>query len=140
VAGVHPNELLARREIEFISQGDVEGLRRLYADDCVFHYPGKSPLAGTHRGVSAFMANLDAVFAGATITRELHDALGTDNHAVQLLRVTATAGARSHTWHAVWVMHVRDGQFCEAWAQFDDQYRLDDFLNALTGQGTNRPN
>jgi hypothetical protein len=37
-------------------------------------------------------------------------------------------------------MHVRDGQFCEAWAQFDDQYALDDFLNALTGQGTNRPN
>jgi ketosteroid isomerase-like protein len=67
VAGVHPNELLARREIELISQGDVEGLRHLYADDCVFHYPGKSPLAGTHRGVSAFMAKLDAVFAGATI-------------------------------------------------------------------------
>jgi hypothetical protein len=31
---VHPNELLARREIELISKGDVAGPRRLYADDC----------------------------------------------------------------------------------------------------------
>ena len=68
----------------------------------------------------------------AVLTRELHDALGTDDHAVQLLRVTATAGGRSHTWRAVWVMNVRNGQFSEAWAHFDDQYALDSFLSALS--------
>lgn len=45
---MHPNEALARREIDLISQQDVEAHRRLYADDCVFHYPGKSALAGTY--------------------------------------------------------------------------------------------
>src|SRR5688572_12653212 len=89
---MHRNELLARQEVELASQGDIEGLRRLYTEDCVFHYPGKNPLAGAHRGVSAFVSRLEEVFKGATITRELHDALGTDDHAVQLLGVTATSG------------------------------------------------
>ena len=133
VAGMHRNELLARQEVELASQGDIEGLRRLYTEDCVFHYPGKNPLAGAHRGVSAFVSRLEEVLKGATITRELHDALGTDDHAVQLIRATATAGDRSHTWHAVWVMNVRNGQFSEASAHFDDQYALDSFLNALAG-------
>jgi uncharacterized protein len=133
VAGVHRNELLARRDVELASQGDIEGLRRLYTEDCVFHYPGKNPLAGAHRGLSAFFSRLEEVFKGATITRELHDALGTDDHAVQLLRVTATSGGRSYTWRAVWVMNVRNGQFSEAWAHFDDQYALDSFLSALAG-------
>ena len=92
VAGVHQNELLARREVELTSQGDIEGLSRLYTEDCVFHYPGNNPLAGAHRGLSAFVTRLEEVFKEATITRELHDALGTDDHAVQLLGVTATSG------------------------------------------------
>jgi hypothetical protein len=29
------------------------------------------------------------------------------------------------------VMHVRDGQFTEAWFQFDDQYALDEYLTSL---------
>jgi uncharacterized protein len=131
---MHRNELLARRDVELASQGDIEGLRRLYTEDCVFHYPGNNPLAGANRGLSAFLSRLEEVFNGATITRELHDALGTDDHAVQLLRVTATSGGRSHTWRAVWVMNVRNGQFSEAWAHFDDEYALDSFLSALAGQ------
>ena len=119
---MHPNEALARREIDLISQQDVEAHRRLCADDCVFHYPGKSALAGTYRGLPEFMARLEEVFDGVTITRELHDALGSDDLAVQVLRVTATAGDNSHTWRVVWIMHVVGDQFSEAWALVDDQY------------------
>ena len=72
VAGVHRNELLARRDVELASQGDIEGLRGLYTDDCVFHYLGKNPLAGAHRGLSAFLSRLEEVFKGATITRPAH--------------------------------------------------------------------
>ena len=34
-------------------------------------------------------------------------------------------------WHAVAVLHVRDGKFSECWIHVDDQYALDDFLNSL---------
>jgi len=128
---MHPNEELARREIELIETDDVDALQEIYTDDLVVHYPGRNPLSGSHP-VSEFLARFEALLKGGTLTRELHDALGTDDHAVQLLRVTASVGERSHSWNAVAVMHVLDGRFSEIWLHVDDQYALDDFLNSLS--------
>jgi ketosteroid isomerase-like protein len=127
---MHRNEQLARREIDLINAGNSEALDDLYADDLVVHYPGKNPLAGSHP-VQDFLAKFQAVLKDGTLKRELHDALGTDNHAVQLLNVTASVGEHSHSWKAVAVMHVRDGKFSEVRLHVDDQYALDDFLNSL---------
>lgn len=129
---MHRNEDLARRELELIQAGDDEGVAALYASDFVLHYPGRNPLAGTYADVGQFLSRLAELFEGGTVQRELHDALGTDDHAVQLIRVTAETKGRSHTWNAVIVMHVRDGQFTEAWFHFGDQYALDEFLMSLT--------
>jgi uncharacterized protein len=127
---MHPNELLARREIDLINAGDFAALDDLYTDDLVIHYPGKNPLAGSHP-VQEFLAKVEAVLKDGTLRRELHDALGTDDHAVQLLRVTASVRGRSHSWNAVVVLHVRDGKFSECWIHVDDQDALDNFLNSL---------
>ena len=127
---MHPNEALARREIDLINAGDLEALEDVYSDDLVVHYPGRNPLAGSHPA-EEFLSRFEKVLKGGNLTRELHDALGSDDHAVQLLRVTASVGARSHSWNAVAVLHVRDGRFSEAWIHVDDQYALDDFLNSL---------
>jgi uncharacterized protein len=129
---MHPNELLARREIDLINAGDFEALDDLYTDDLVVHYPGKNPLAGSY-AVQVFLDKFQSVLKDGTLRRELHDALGTDDHAVQLLSVTASVGGRSHSWNAVAVMHVRDGKFSEVWLHVDDQYALDDYLNSLVG-------
>jgi uncharacterized protein len=130
---VHPNEELARREIELLESGDLAAVAALYADDFVLHYPGRNPLAGTYSNAEDFFAKLNGLFEEGTIKRELHDALGTDQHAVQLVAVEAEVQERSHSWKAAIVMHVRDGKFYEAWLHFDDQYALDDFLNSLGG-------
>ena len=127
---MHSNEELARREFDLLNAGDLKALDALYAKDCVVHYPGKNPLAGSH-GVDAFTSRLQALFKDVTLVRELHDAFGTDDHAVQMLELTASVRGRSHTWYAVWSMHVQEGQFSEAWLYVDDQYALDDFLNSL---------
>ena len=129
---MHPNEQLARREIDLINAGDLEALDHLYTDDLVVHYPGRNPLAGSHP-VQEFLAKFQTLLKDGTLTRQLHDALGTDDHGVQLLNVTALVGGRSHSWNAVAVMHVRDGKFSEVWLHVDDQYALDDFLNSLVG-------
>lgn len=128
---MHPNEELARREIELINSGRLGALADMYADDLVLHYPGRNPLAGTYVDLDEFVAKLEGLFEGGTIKRELHDALGTDGHAVQLLEVSAAVRGRSHTWKAAIVMHVRDGKFSEVWFHFDDQYALDEFLTSL---------
>jgi hypothetical protein len=127
---MHPNEALARREIDLIAAGDLEALEGLYSSDLIVHYPGRNPLSGTHP-VQQFLAKFGALLGDGTLSRELHDALGTDDHAVQLLHVTASAGGRSHSWNAVAVLHVRDGKFSECWIHVDDQYALDEFLNSL---------
>ena len=132
---MHPNEELARREIGLIQAGDLEALEDIYASDLVIHYPGRNPLSGTHH-VNEFLSRFEALLGDGTLTRELHDALGSDDHAVQLLRVTASAQGRSHSWNAVAVLHVRDGRFSECWLHVDDQYALDGFLNSLAGPPT----
>src|SRR3712207_8041825 len=49
----------------------------------------------SHRGFPAFLATLRSKLGdNLSVTRELHDAFGSDHHAVQLLRVTGTAGER----------------------------------------------
>lgn len=128
---MHPNEALARQEMELIRAGDLEALDDVYASDLVVHYPGRNPLSGTH-SAQQFLTRFEALLGDdGSLTRELHDALGSDDHAVQLLGVTASARGRSHTWNAVAVLHVRDGRFSECWIHVDDQYALDDFLNSL---------
>jgi uncharacterized protein len=127
---MHPNEQLARRELDLINSGDWDALQELYTEDFVVHYPGRNPLSGAH-SLGDFVDAMEGLLAGGTITRELHDALGTDDHAVQLLRVTGNAQGHTHTWNAAVVLHVREGRFSEAWINVDDQYGLDEFLNSL---------
>jgi ketosteroid isomerase-like protein len=130
---MHPHEQMARREIELLNAGDDAGLAELYAEDVVLHYPGRNPLAGTYRDLDAFVTKLQGLLGSGTVTRELHDAFGTDDHAVQLLRVRASTGDRSHAWNAAVVYHVRDGRFSEVWIHVQDQYALDEFLSSLPG-------
>lgn len=131
---MHPNEQLARRELEALEADDMDALKELYADDFVLHYPGRNPLAGDHRSLEEFLGRVRPLMGeGSTVKRELHDAFGSDDHAVQLVTVTASAGGSSHTWQATIVMHASDGKISEAWVIIRDQYALDEFLNSLAG-------
>jgi hypothetical protein len=51
---MHPNEVLAWREIDLINAGDFEALDDLYTDDLIVHYPGHNPLAGSPPFIRAF--------------------------------------------------------------------------------------
>jgi len=42
----HPNEELARSEMEAALRGDFEGMLDHYTDDVVLHYPGRNALSG----------------------------------------------------------------------------------------------
>ena len=129
---MHPNEELARHEAEVLASNDMGALAELYTDDFVLHYPGKSPIAGDHKSFVAFLEKVRPLMGeGGSITRVLHDAFGSDEHAIQLLQITATAQGKTHSWDVAFVMHTRDGKISEAWALVRDLYALDDFLNSL---------
>jgi hypothetical protein len=54
----HPNEEVVRTGYDAFSRGDMDTLRGLFVDDVVWHIPGRSPLAGDHRGVDAVLGYL----------------------------------------------------------------------------------
>ena len=130
---MHPNELLARSEMEAALRGDFEGMLAHYTDDVLLHYPGRNPLSGTHRGkdgIREWGRKIDELLgAGGSLTRTLHDILANDDHAIQLVAVEARrADGRSASWNAAVVMHVRDGKISEVWLNIDDPYAVDELL------------
>ncbi len=130
---MHPNEELARSEMEAALRGDFEGMLAHYTDDVVLHYPGRNALSGTYRrkdGLREWVRRLEELLgAEGSLTRTLHDILASDDHAIQLVSVTARrANGRSASWNAVVVMHVRDGKISEMWLHIDDPYAVDDLL------------
>ena len=129
----HANEELARREVDAAQRGDVEGMLALYADDVVFHYPGRNVLSGTHHGKDAlrrWLASFGELLGeGGSLTRTLHDVVAGDDHAVQLISVEASrSDGRTARWNVAFVLHVADGAITEIWGHIDDPYAVDGLL------------
>lgn len=131
---MHPNEKLARSEMEAGVRGDFEGMLGHYTADAVLHYPGRNPLSGTHRGKDAIRewGRKFAELLGeeGSLTRTLHDVLASDDHAVQLISIEAKrANGRTARWNVACVLHVRDDKISEAWLNIDDPYAVDELLS-----------
>jgi uncharacterized protein len=129
----HPNEEIARSEMEAALRGDFEGMLDHYTDDVVLHYPGRNPLSGTYRGkagIRDWAGKIDELLgADGSLSRSLHDVLASDDHAIQLVSVEARrTGGRNASWNAAVVMHTRDGKICEIWLNIDNPYAVDDLL------------
>jgi len=54
----HPNEELVRRGYDAFASGDMDTRRELFDPQIVWHFAGRSPLAGDHRGVDAVLGVL----------------------------------------------------------------------------------
>jgi ketosteroid isomerase-like protein len=129
----HPNEELARSEMDAAVRGDFEGMLDHDTEDAVLHYPGRNALSGTNRGKEGLREwgrKIEELLgAEGSITRTLHDILASDDHAIQLVSVEAIrADGRSASWNAAVVMHVRDGKISEIWLNIDDPYAVDEFF------------
>jgi ketosteroid isomerase-like protein len=130
-AMAHPNEELLRQGFEAFSKGDMEAVAALFADDVVFHFPGRGPLAGDHRGrdqVLAVIAKQSELTAG-TFRLELHDLLANDEHAVALTVARAERGDSTWEDNAVLVFHIQNGKVSEFWLHPGDQYAGDEFFS-----------
>jgi ketosteroid isomerase-like protein len=126
----HPNEDLVREAFAAFGRGDISALQEQYLDaDIRWHFPGRSPLAGDHEGVTvvAEMLGRPARLSEGTHRLELHDVIGNDDHVVVLATVRAERAGRKLEANVVHVFHIRDGKATEAWTFHDDLYSLDEF-------------
>jgi ketosteroid isomerase-like protein len=125
----HPNALLMKRANKAFSTGDVETLKQLIAQDAVWHVPGRSALAGDHRGhdeIFSFFGKLMEL-SGGSFRAELHDVTASNEHAVNLDRVTASRSGKALDINLSLVVHIRDEKIAEAWDFFSDLYAWDEF-------------
>src|SRR5713226_7362004 len=92
----HPNEELMRRGYEAFLGGDLGALNDLFADDIVWHVPGRNQMAGDFAGKDAVFGQFAKLMelTGGTFKLEIHDILANDTHAVVLVRATAEHDGR----------------------------------------------
>lgn len=123
----HPNAQVIRRTFEAFGKGDIATLSQVFADDAVWHMPGKGPFSGEHRGRDVIFAAFGtmAELSGGTFKVEVHDVVANDEHAVAILSASGSRQGKSVQLRATDVFHVGDGKIKEFWSFTEDQ-RIDD--------------
>jgi ketosteroid isomerase-like protein len=76
--------------------------------------------------------------SSGTFHGTVHDILGSDHHAVGLLRVTAARKDRELDMPVVHVVHVTNGRITEIWAHPRDQYAVDEFWGDSSNDARDR--
>lgn len=110
------------------ARGDMDGVRDLLSEEVVWHVPGRSAIAGEHRGRAAVLDYLakrrDMTNASFRVT--VHGVAMIDDRVVQLAGGRAERGGRELSWETVGVFSVRGGQIAECWLIPFDQAAFDD--------------
>jgi ketosteroid isomerase-like protein len=127
----HPNEDLVRRGYDAFAKGDMETLRELFDPGIVWHFPGRSLLAGDHRGIDAVLGFFGRTMELTTDTfrAELHDVVANDQHTVSLHVARGEREGRTLEDREVLVSHIRDGKIVEVWQYIENQYAYDEFFS-----------
>ena len=120
---------MLRALYEAFGRGDLAEVESLFSPDAIFHQPGRNPTSGDYKGVSEILRLLRSLAerSGGTFRGTVHDILGSDDHAIGLLRVTAARKDRALDMPVVHVVHVTNGRITEVWAHPRDQYAVDAF-------------
>lgn len=125
----HQDESLVRNLYRAFSEQDADTMQKLFDPEVVWHQPGRSVLAGDHRGVEAvfgFFGKVAEISEG-TFTVELHDVVAGAEHTVALHTGRGQARGRTLEDHNTLVMHCDAGRVREVWEQHADLYDVDAF-------------
>lgn len=106
---------------------DLRAIIDCYHDEVVFHYFGRSPLAGTHRGKPACLAVLKQV--REKTNRQLvsvQDVLAGEHFGVIVAVERFERRGASIEIERVLRFAVRDGKLAECWVYDEDQRLVDE--------------
>jgi ketosteroid isomerase-like protein len=126
---MHANETLVRRAYAAQAERDIDAYLDLLSDGFVLHIPGRSRIAGDHRGrdeVRRHFREIAALSEG-TFRTDVHDVLASDDHAVGLVNAHAERDGRIVDLPRVHVWHVSDGALQDLLLSPADQLAFDGF-------------
>ena len=125
----HENIEIVKKSLGAFQAGDLDTVRESFADDIVWHIPGKSPMSGDYKGKEEVLGFLGRTveMTGGTFKVEPHDILASDEHVVILARQTAEREGKRLDAQLANVIHIRDGKVAEFWGHPFDLYAGDEF-------------
>jgi ketosteroid isomerase-like protein len=106
-----PVELVAelhRRQGAMYAGGAVDPVVELLAEDIVWHVPGRSPLAGDHRGRAAVVEYFERRrrLADATMRMRPGAVISEGDAVVQFVAGTAVLGGKNVSWQTIGAYRV----------------------------------
>lgn len=125
----HPNAQALREGSRRMEEtGDPTTMGDMLTDDVVWHEIGRDdPI----RGKDALMERYQGMPEGVEFKVETHDIVANDEHAVQLVNVTATMDGRTLNYRTAEIYHMRDGKIAERWAFSDDTEAINRFFGGV---------
>ena len=105
------NEALVRSVFTAFARKEGFALRGLFAEDAVWHVPGRGVMAGVYRGrdeIFRFLARLPRETDG-TYSSELVDVLASDRRAAALYRASGSRHGRRLELDQVLLFRIEDG-------------------------------
>jgi ketosteroid isomerase-like protein len=129
--GAKENIEVVRRGYEAFQKGDLAAFDDLLADDCVWHVPGRGPLAGEKKGRQATVEYYGqlGVLSEGTIKVELQDLLANDDTVVGLHSASAQRAGKTYEGTVALVFHIRGGRISEAWEHSFNLYESDEVFS-----------
>jgi uncharacterized protein len=120
-----------RRYLEAVQRGDWETGFGFFADDIVLHVPGRSSLAGEHRGREAAEGYLHVALArahGAQVEVELVDMLASEERVALIVRETFSRPGADVEIRRANVYRLRGDRIAEVWIFEANQYEVDELF------------
>ncbi|HEY1926160.1 MAG TPA: nuclear transport factor 2 family protein [Caulobacteraceae bacterium] len=128
-ASADANTTLIKNAYDAFGRGDVPGVLALFADDILWHVPGRGPLSGDYRGHAEVVGFFERFMAlsGGTFRIQVDDVLAKDDKVVVLCTESAQRAGRSWSSPQVHVWTVKNGRLIQFWQYQGDQQTEDEF-------------
>jgi uncharacterized protein len=126
----HPNVARIKDGYAAFAKGDFAVLNDLFAEDLLWHEPGRNQLAGDYRGrdaVYGFFGRLMEITEGS-FSLEVQAVYADDERGVALVVATASRAGRSITVQDAHIFGFRDGKVVEFWNASTDPYAYDELI------------
>jgi ketosteroid isomerase-like protein len=124
----HPNITVVRELMEAFNSGDEDRIKARMAQDVTWHMIGGE----TTEGLEALAASMADAGDDFSITTDVHDIVGNDEHVIALVNATANVGGQTFEYRTAEIMHVADGKVTERWAFSDDTEAINRFFGQFS--------
>ena len=129
ITAAQANAALIQSAYDAFSRGDTQSVFAVFAENIVWHVPGRGPLSRDYRGhaeVAGFFEHFMGLSEG-TFRIQIDEILANRDRVVLLCTETARRAGRSWSSPQVHVWTVKDGRATAFWEYEGDQQGEDEF-------------